>query len=94
MLDLKLYKQWINCLFAILTFRPIHLFYQGTTSPHDHPPHPPTQFFLQKPLHSSAISKHICANIRVWCIDLQSVLKWDSLSNLADFAKHRSANQT
>ena len=59
------------------------------------PPSPPHHaFFLKNSLHSSAISKHICANICVGCIDLQNVLKSESLPNHAKFTKHRTANQT
>ena len=54
----------------------------------------PRIFSYKTPLHSSAISKHICANICVGCIDLQNVLKIESLPNHANFAKHRTANQT
>ena len=59
------------------------------------PPSPPHhEFFPKNSLHSSAISKHICANICVGRIDLQNVLKSESLPNHANFAKHRTANQT
>ena len=75
LLDLKLYKHWINCLFALLPLHTMHHFEQGTSSPHDHPPSPTTHFFLKNFLHSSAISKHICANICVQCIDLQNIPK-------------------
>ena len=39
------------------------------------PQSPTTHFFLKNFLHSSAISKHICANICVRCIDLQNIPK-------------------
>ena len=40
------------------------------------PPSPPHhELFPKNSLHSSAISKHICANICVRCIDLQNIAK-------------------
>ena len=54
----------------------------------------PRIFSYKTPLHSSAISKHICANIFVQCIDLQKYSQSESLLKPTNFAKHRTANQT